>query len=243
MIIRLFHPDDSISNDQYKKFTKDEFYAYVNSLASKMGIEKDLSPYIEIVETQHDTAIGECCGHLLGEKWLFSKLSFADQILDGKTYTLLQINDIVKHELCHLIANSIKGIECGHDVFWQSICKEYNYSPSKSLPILHYSLSLGSEIISDNKPEYKYILRCNKCKRIYRKCDSFDLELFQHFILCTCGLDMTYDDLPAQTNCCRATYCYEADAEELNASLEKENSWPQIQKIIQREIDNYTNKK
>ena len=205
-----------------------------------MGIKEDLSPYIEIVEYKTFGApVGECHGYLLGEKWIFDKLSFADQVLDGETYTVLQIEDIVKHDLCHLIANLSKEIDCGHNAYWQSICKQFNYSPSRILPILHYSLSLGSEIISDDKPQYKYILKCNRCGKIYRQSKEFSLGLFQHFLLCSCGHNMIYDGMPVKTECCKATYCYEADAEELLVNLKSEDTCHQIQKIIQRKIDNY----
>jgi hypothetical protein len=47
--------------------------------------------------------------------------------------------------------------------------------------------------------------------------------------------------MPVKTECCKATYCYEADAEELLVNLRSEDTCPQIQKIIQREIGNYIN--
>ena len=58
MIIRFFHAEDSISADQYRKFTKEEFLRYINKIASEMTIHKDIFPWIIIQDKNEAQALG-----------------------------------------------------------------------------------------------------------------------------------------------------------------------------------------
>lgn len=242
MIIRLSHQQNSISQDEYKKFSKEEFCSYVQDLAFKMGAQ-DITHSIELANILDTTgAVGQCEGVFLSNQWILYRIIFDNAILDGETYTIPQIEDTVKHELCHYIANSRTGIECGHNDYWKSVCKEFNYCPNESLPLVKYNLGLNSNIIPNYKSDYDYVLKCNKCGKIYYQSNSFDMTAFQFFLLCTSGLPLTYSGLTIPTECCQRPYDYEADAEGLVKNLKSENCLSDMQESIENDIKLYTAK-
>lgn len=239
MTIQLSHNSPVISKNQYRRFTRESFFEYVKKIASDMGVNMDGKLIELFTKTEAtDGALGRTIGFTVGNnyEWNLFGIEFRDTLLDGETFTLSQINEVIKHEFCHVIANTRNKKECGHNDLWKSVCEEYGCMAKTTASYLNYTTSIHSSIIANSMNEHRYVLKCDTCHKTYYQNDLFDSGILKFFLLCTCGLDLVHGDLPATSTCCHRPYCYEADVDDLITNLKDKNIFPQVQNIINKEL-------
>lgn len=244
MTVRLSHNLCAISKDQYRKFTRESFYEYVKKIALDMDVDIVGKLFDLFDDYDVDGALGRCVGITVGNnyEWDLVGIEFRDTMIDGETFTMSQIDETIKHELCHVIANTRNKKECGHNDLWKSVCEEYGCSTKRTGSYLNYTAPMSSTIIADSTNEHQYVLKCDTCHKIYYQSDSFDDGIFKFFLMCTCGLNLMHGGLPALTICCHRPYCYEADLDSLITNLKEKNLMPQIQDLINKGIIEYEEK-
>lgn len=201
----------------YKAYTKEEFKQFVLRTASSLGINEVLP----IVFVPDEGCLGRCTMRIIKINSTSSVVSpifyFNSKLLDGKTYTINQINEAVKHELAHFVVYKKYKTDCGHDSRWQSIAKEFGCNGMNGV------LSFGegfykinpTPVKCDSKMKYKYYLYCRKCGKLCLETD--DSNAFPLFVI-SCmnlGIDLTMLDIDTKSACCGTDYKLIASAEDL----------------------------
>ena len=173
MVLRL--SSTSISTDNYKVFTEDEFETYFRQKSKELGFEEIGS--VSFVSSGFGDRVACCIGVMIGSVWVFEGFAFSQLLLNGKDFTLSEIDDMIIHELCHAIVNQKYNENCGHDKRWEKMCIEKGCLPSVYQPLALYDTKFSLDIIDDCINTYPFVLRCNKCSKLYNQSENFDFEV------------------------------------------------------------------
>lgn len=216
MYIYLAHNAESFRKKNYKKYTKKEFIDLVRKIAKENRIDEDLL----VINFKKMDEPGKC-QLFLNKGYLF----FSEDILKGKIFTVFDVEEIIKHELAHYIANTRYNTSCGHDKLWQKVAKEIGCHSTNTVlePQAETRLIMGT--FKPKSTKFYYYLRCNKCDKLYYKANDID-GVFQFFLVSGTDipLPLVFNDLPMKTKCCKVSYKFEANAEMFLKEIEKENN-------------------
>jgi hypothetical protein len=233
MWIKITNKKDNFKNN-YKSFSKDEFLNLVKSIADKYKIED--YPNIKFYNTLESIAH---CSMIISKTKKFAdwELGVRSEVLDGKTYTKLQIDTIIKHELAHYIANTRHNDDCDHDERWKEVVLELDCDPSPYLPITMVEANFTYSLSAKKDENNQYVLSCNKCEKVLHTGD--DWGAFQLFALSISGLPLSWCDLESRTSCCNDYYDFYADVEYFLNDLKKEDQIPGFQKTLEKLLEDY----
>lgn len=142
----------------YKIFTEEEFNKRVKLFWDLM-IKLEF-PEWDCVLIEHDISkrrtsnLGMAHYKRNNGKIVPDKMSFSYRMLDGR-YTLKYIDNVIRHEIGHLLALLRHGKRCGHNHLFKEIAKEFDFNGKTTTTMEK------SEIYDKVKyAEYKYFLIC-----------------------------------------------------------------------------------
>jgi hypothetical protein len=232
MYISLNHKTERFMEENYRAFDEQEFIEYVSSLAKKIGIT-DL-PEIHFYE-ETDGAVGACVSsHFLGKTKVYA-LAYYKKVLDGKSFSLYQIDEIIKHELAHMIANIRYNEDCGHDERFMKVVREIGGEPSEYLSLFKHSVVFHIKKLKDEKRTSYFSLLCSQCRKVHKKTNDYS-GVFQLFALS--GTDNPFKEfirlgsLGCESICCNTYYSIEAEAGKLLKGLKKDDQLQALQDYL-----------
>jgi len=224
MYIYIAHNSKAYHKKNYKKYTKEKFLDLVHKIASEHGVNN--SP--EIIIDKLDTP-GKCW--ILGSE--IGAIFYDKKLLNGKDYTISDVEEVIKHELAHYIADSRYKVNCHHDIRWKKVAKEIGCSPSEMLsPRTEARLNIDKfEPISIR---FNYYLRCNECNKLYYETDTLS-DMFIFFLISGTDISpfaLTFNGLPMKTECCNSPYKFEANAEMFLQEIDNTESFKELKEKI-----------
>ena len=110
------------------------------------------------------------------------QLSFSYRLLDGR-YNLVDIDDVIKHEIGHLLAYHMYGDCQGHNAKFKQLGRKFgfNAAPTSSIKTI-----TG---FKDPKPpkKYKYKVTCPGCNVVWLKTRATNITKNPQIYFCSCG--------------------------------------------------------
>lgn len=232
MYISINHRTEKFLEENFKVFTIEEFIEHVQAIAQSVGVE--VLPEIYFYK-ENDGTVGVCFSDRKVGNTEIIALAFYDKLLDGKSYTIHQVNETIRHELAHLIADLRYNDNCGHDERFMNVVREIGGEPSESLSLFKYSATFHTEKLKDTKRNYKFYLLCSSCGKVHKRTNEYR-NVFQLFALSGTDSPLThlikFGELGCKSPCCNTCYSFEANVESLLMGLEKDNQLIEFQQHL-----------
>lgn len=90
------------------------------------------------------------------ETWRPTKVEFSKQFIE--TSSDASIEDVIKHEAAHFIANSRTGKNCGHNSYFKKVCAEIGTTNDGTTTKVERTV--------DESSLYKYAIYCDTCNKV-----------------------------------------------------------------------------
>ncbi|MBM7620160.1 putative SprT family Zn-dependent metalloprotease [Bacillus tianshenii] len=229
----------SVFVENYKELTKKEFEEQVEKIA--FGFVRDIT--LPPIKFYSSGSIGFCKGNVVIKdnemEFIPGELGFKETLLDGKTYSLNQINEVIIHELAHLIANQVHRTDCGHDERFMKIVELMEGNQSEYLSLTSIDINLNIEPTS-KQPSYFNFL-CSKCDTLLYSTNSSGNGLFKYFLFVQDEHPLplvlgTFED--TRSKCCNAKIDFSFKYSTLNRALRKDDETKYYADKIDDFIDN-----
>jgi predicted SprT family Zn-dependent metalloprotease len=228
MYVVMQHQTETYLKENFITFTPETFIEQVRTIAEEVGIN-DL-PEIHFYK-ESEGELGVCVSEKIRGKVQIVALAFHEDLRNGENFSIHQINEAIKHELAHMIANLRHNELCGHDERFMTVVREIGGEPSQTLSLTKVSLGFSLEKLSQTEHIANFTLTCSNCDKIHYQTN--DYKVFELFVMS--GADtpllpyITWRELKAKSACCSSNYKLEARAESLLDGLEKENQVEALQ--------------
>lgn len=95
------------------------------------------------------------------------RISFSYRMLDGR-FILEHIDDVIKHEIGHLLAYFRYGKRQGHNANFKKIAREFGFNGTATFNIKLVE-GFKEEILNKTTQDAKYRVYCTKCDREWFK--------------------------------------------------------------------------
>ena len=155
----LIEHNKLVGNKNFKFYNEDEFITIVRQIGDALGVSN--IPLVEIFES--DSPVGYCEGIIKNGVYAPVALGFNKQLLDGKSFSELQVIETIKHELAHLEANRRHNSDCGHDERWKKVATELGCNPEENLCLILITANVTIKEFLSTEKSYPYYLMCDKC--------------------------------------------------------------------------------
>ncbi|ASA21804.1 hypothetical protein [Paenibacillus donghaensis] len=228
--VSIEYDKDVFSKDNYRIYSEKDFILLVESLAKESNILT--IPPINFYDMK---PIGFCEIVKVDSIYQIYQLGFDRKLLDGKSFTTSQIEDVVKHELSHLIATLHHNDDCKHDSRWEQIALKVGCNPSPYACLTQLDIKLKINSIPQPSKQY-FILRCKKCRQIIKETNVLS-STFHFFLLSESNLPFHLGQITAGSECCQASYIFEARADSMIRQLKKSNELVSLQEYLTNFID------
>jgi hypothetical protein len=219
MLIQL--TEKSNYEDNYQTLTREDFRIRLVGILKDFIKEIEVPPIVFYKETS-ETPVGYCKGQTRIGTYEVVELGFSDTLLDGISYNIGQIEEVIIHELAHFIANSVHQKECGHGPEFMKIVELLNGNQEKtlSLTVLNSHLSFKK---FEGEVSSSFNLKCRKCGQIVYSIKKGGFELFKFFPLSQDDhpLPLTLGRLNPRSSCCNGKYDFIAESTPLIKEMEK----------------------
>lgn len=236
MFIELTHSSEHTKESNYREFSTEEFEALVHSTAKDCNISD--VPEILLAPIDHP---GQCLISTIGDSHIPSALLFDIKVLSGDEYSIHQIDEIIRHELAHVIATRRFNIDCGHDSRWQEVARELGCPPSPTLCLIKNKAMLHVNIVEHDENHQNFSLLCSSCNSILHKGEEFSGP-FSLFAIsgANVSLPIMYGDLGIETSCCNTSYKFQGDAQLILDGLRRNGDVEDLQVYLENLIGEVT---
>ena len=224
-------------NDNYRKYTESEFIESFNVILEELkkhGFPELLND-IPPVFFHSGGPLGFCS---FVNSIYPVRISFSLELLDGKSYTLLEIEDTIRHELVHLVANRRHLRNIDHeDKLFKEIANELECTSVAGGLIWQGELQLSINKVDAGGKAEMYYLYCAKCGELQKLGNSFDA--FNFFLFCNMFPEMPtrYGELSSRTKCCRSHYTIVFQIENMVEELSQSNQLLELRGILMEFIN------
>jgi len=216
-------------NEARIRRSESEYEQLVRDISQEIGYNS--SPEIVFYD---EGPTGQCNSVKLFNMHI-SNLGFNRDVLNGG-YTEEEINQIIRHELAHAIANERYNDECSHDDRWKEVCNEIKCDSSETLGLCKAYFEVT--LLDNKKRKYKYYLLCEKCQKVQLRTDNCGGVIpLLVMSAANVSLPLTFGNLGLKSNCCDSKYRLQASAEGLLADLEERKELSNIQKRLRQLLD------
>lgn len=217
----------------YRKYTEIEFLELfeqiVLELKQKGFPELNNIPNISL---RYEGSLGMC--RFSGGIYP-TEISFHMELLDGKSNTIIEIEDTIRHELAHLVANVRYQKDIDHeDKRFKEIAKELGCNSDSGILNNQGNLQLTIKSIEDEGRTEKYYLYCAQCNTLQKM--SNKSEALNFFLASSMYPQMPFcfGDLVSKTKCCQSHYYFVFQAENMLEELNKSGQLSDFKSRIER---------
>lgn len=248
MRMRLYYKnvqDKYYKNKKYRKFKEEEFYDYVISICREKG--QEVANDQIIITNELGNALANCVGIPQDNTYYFWYFTFVRKLLDGKSYCIDEIKDVILHELAHALTNTIHNKECEHNEKWLETCKLLGYerisfgNKNESNSCITFDVESLPDSTSKN-----YVLKCSKCNKTLVESKNYNIRMIKAFLYTYAfpGIDIQFSTeingkvLHNFSDCCHASYVCEFEGEKLLATLEADEEYIPLQNSIRGVLNN-----
>lgn len=230
MYFQIEHRVD-VHKSNYQVYTKEQFIEIIYKIASQLGV----SDLPDITFFNKERPIGYCEGLVAGSSYIAMTLGFNMALLDGDSYSKEQINETIKHELSHLIANRKFNEDCGHDDRWKKVAELCGCNPDEDLCSIMLVANVRlSRILNEKRPDL-YFLECSQCGKEHLKSRDNLINILALFLMSNeeRPLPIEFGKLGVKTPCCKCSYRFIGEVSEVMKVLEEEDQLTIIKQALQ----------
>jgi predicted SprT family Zn-dependent metalloprotease len=216
----------------YQSYTEEEFCNIIYENASELNINS----LPDILFFNKESPIGYCSGKVIEGTYFATGLGFNIALLDGSSFTKVQINDVIRHELAHLLTNRKYGENCEHDDRWRKVAENCGCNPDEYLCPIMQEANVRITRIDKKQSGYHFFMECSKCGKELLKTKTNLINILGLFLLSNeeNPLPITVGKLEVKTSCCKSPYRFIGDIRKVISVLNKEDQLNSVKEILEK---------
>ncbi|MGN7299091.1 hypothetical protein [Ferdinandcohnia sp. SAFN-114] len=231
MYCKVEHKGD-LKESSYQSYTEEEFLDTIYETARELQVMN----LPDIIFFNEKNPIGYCSGKYVEGDYIATALGFNTTLLDGSSFNKIQIHDVIRHELAHLIANRKYGEDCGHDDRWKTVAEIFGCNPNEYLCLIMHTANVRITRIDKEQRNSYFFLECSKCGKELIKTNTNLINIFSLFLLSDQEnpFPISLRNLGVKTSCCKSSYRFIGDVSKVIKVLEKENQLKSVKEILEK---------